>query len=157
MWGPIIVVGVGNVYRSDDGIGLAVLEELRTHGLAGVMYVESNGDGPALLETWTPDSSVILIDAAVSKTPAGTILRFDALTQPLPTDFSFASTHNFGVAEAIRLAHTLHRLPSKLIIYAIVGKNFAAGDALSPEVAHALQQIVHRVRQEIQVLLSPTS
>src|SRR5690242_10028926 len=115
---PVIVVGVGNLYRRDDSVGLVALEKLQANNLSSVMFVANTGDGAALLETWTQDSSVILIDAAVSDAPAGTILRFDTLTQLLPTDFFFASTHTFGIAEAIRLAYTLQRLPKRLVIYA---------------------------------------
>lgn len=149
MSSPVIVVGIGNAYRSDDSVGLLVLQKLQANNLSGVMFVANNGDGTALLETWTQDSSVILIDAAISDAPAGTILRFDALTQPLATDFFFASTHTFGIAEAIRLAYILQRLPRRLVIYALVGKNFVTGGTLSPEVASALPQLISVLMQEL--------
>ena len=149
----VVVIGVGNAYRSDDSVGLVALQALRTSIHSGVKYVENTGDGAALLETWTQDSSVILLDAAISNAPAGTVLRFDALTQPLPTDFSFASSHTFGIAEAIRLARTLHQLPGWLILYTIVGKNFAIGETLSPEVEHGLRQAIPLLIQEIQALV----
>jgi hydrogenase maturation protease len=139
---PYLVIGVGNAYRSDDRAGLAVLEALRARLPPEITCIESNGDGTTLLDLWTPTSKIILIDAALSAAPAGTIQRFDAFNQPLPTGFSFASTHHFGIAEAIHLARILGCLPESLTIYAIVGKNFMAGQELSPEVEHAVQEVV---------------
>lgn len=142
MTGPCLVIGIGNAYRSDDRAGLAALQELRAMLPPEVACIESNGDGAALLDLWTPTSKIILIDAALSDAPPGTIHRFDAINQPLPTDFSFASTHHIGIAETIHLARMLDRLPESLTIYAIEGKNFMAGQELSPEVEQAVQDVV---------------
>ena len=142
---PILVIGVGNEYRSDDGVGLVVARELRAKNLPDMLIIESNGDGAALMEAWKAAQAVIVIDAAVSGRAPGTIHRFDAVTQPMPTGFSFHSTHAFGVAEAIGLAQALQQLPPRLIVYAIEGKNFAAGVGLSPKVAKAVQKVIEQI------------
>src|SRR2546421_12796176 len=145
----IVLIGVGNEYRSDDGVGLVALRELRNRGFPHTRYIESDGDGADLVEAWTNAETVILIDAISSGAAAGTIYCFDALTQPLPVTFSSPSTHAFGVAEAIELAHVLHQLPSCLIVYAIEGKHFAVGLGLSPEVEQAMHELVERVTGEV--------
>jgi len=142
---PILVIGIGNEYRSDDGVGLVVARELRAQNLSGVQVAESSGDGAALIEAWETARTVILIDAAFSGAEPGTICRFEAHSQPVPMSLSFHSTHAFGVAEAIELARALQQLPSSLIVYAIVGKNFSAGTSLSPEVAEAAERVVEQV------------
>jgi hydrogenase maturation protease len=142
---PILVIGIGNEYRSDDGAGLVVARGLRAKNLPGMLIIESSGDGAALMEAWKAAASVILIDAAASGKAPGTIHRFDALTQPMPTGFSFHSTHAFGVAEAIGLAQALQQLPSRLMVYAIEGKNFTAGVGLSPRVAKAVQKVIAQI------------
>ncbi len=146
---PILVIGIGNEYRSDDGVGLAVARELRAKNLPDMLIIESSGDGAALIEAWEAASAVILIDAASSGAKPGTIYRFDA---PLPMGFSFHSTHTFGAAEAIGLAGALEQLPPCLIVYAIEGENFSAGASLSPQVAEAVQKVVEQVTHEVQKL-----
>jgi hydrogenase maturation protease len=146
---PILVIGIGNEYRGDDGVGLIVARALRAKNLPETLIIESRGDGAALMEAWEAASTVILIDAASSGAKLGTIYRFDATSQLLPMGFSFHSTHAFGVAEAIGLARALQQLPSCLIVYAIEGKNFSAGIGLSPEVAQAAQKVVEQVILEV--------
>lgn len=147
---PVLVIGVGNDYRCDDGVGLAVVRALKVKELSDTLCLESDGDGTTLMETWSQASRVIIIDAISSGAQPGTIHRFDALMQPLPASYSFSSTHAFGVAEAIQLARTLGQLPASLVVYGIEGKNFVAGTQLSPEVEHAVQEVVEQVSQEVQ-------
>ena len=153
MAAPIVLIGVGNEYRGDDGVGLVALRELSKKEFPNTRYIESNGDGADLLEAWTDASTVILIDAVSSKAVPGMIYRFDALASPIPATFSSQSTHAFGVAEAIELARTLHQLPLRLIVYAIEGKDFTAGLGLSPEVEKAMHEVVERVAHEVWDLL----
>ena len=146
---PVLVIGVGNDYRSDDGVGLAVVRTLKERALPGILCLESDGDGTTLIDTWSHASRVIIIDAISSGAQPGTIYRFDALTQPLPASYSFSSTHAFGVAEAIQLARTLDQLPASLVVYGIEGKNFVAGTELSPEVERAVQEVVELVKRDM--------
>jgi hydrogenase maturation protease len=152
---PILVIGIGNEYRSDDGARLEALRMLKAKGLPDALVVESNGDGTALMEAWKTANRVILIDAVSSGAKPGIIYRFDALTQPVPTGVSLHSTHAFGVAEAIELARTLHQLPGSLVVYGIEGKDFTAGVTLSQEVEDAVREVVERVTCEIQHPLNP--
>ena len=132
-----LVIGIGNRYRSDDAIGPIVAERLG--GL------ELTGDGAELLEVLKEASDVILIDAVRSGSPAGTVFQFDVNERSLPREMFAASTHAFGVAEAIELARTLGQLPQRLIVFGVEGSNFAAGTTLSPEVERAVPEVAERI------------
>ena len=69
---------------------------------------------------------------------------------PCRARFFHYSTHAFSVAEAIELGRALGKLPPRVILYGIEGKDFAAGETLSPEVASAADEVLGRVREEIQ-------
>lgn len=148
---PMLIIGLGNDYRSDDAVGLAVVRTLKTKELPGILCLESDGDGTTLIDTWSHTSTVIIIDAISSGAQPGTVYRFDALAQPLPASYSFSSTHAFGVAEAIQLARTLDQLPASLIVYGIEGKKFVAGTDLSSVVERAVQEVVELVEREVHV------
>ena len=147
---PILVVGIGNEYRGDDGVGLVVARELQAKELPHIVVAECSGDGVELMEMWKATDRVVLVDAVSSGAKPGTIYRLDALAQPIPVSCSFPSTHAFGVAEALGLARALDQLPPSLLIYAIEGKNFAAGSGLSIEVEKAVREVVERVTREVQ-------
>src|SRR5579884_3550241 len=135
----MLVIGIGNRYRSDDGAGPAALELLRIERLPGVRLLECEGEASSLLDAWQGAGAVVLIDAASSHAAPGTIYRFDLLAQPLP----------FEVSQAIELGRVLHQLPTSLILYAIEGKSFAAGTGLSREVALAVHEVVQHLKREL--------
>jgi len=144
-----IVIGVGNPFRSDDGAGPAIVRLLKGQIPPEIKCLEETGDGAELLDAWKGVDCVILIDAIQSGAPPTTIYRFDARTESLPVWFSHASTHTFGVAEAIELARHMDELPPKLIVYGIEGLDFSPGTELSPEVAEALPAISRLILREV--------
>ena len=95
----IVIIGVGNEYRSDDGAGIAVARRLRALFSTGVTVREESGEGAALIQAWQGAAWMMLVDAVRSGAPPGTIHRIDAQAAPMPTGFFSYSTHAFSVAE----------------------------------------------------------
>ncbi len=145
----LLIIGVGNRYRQDDGVGPALVQRLKKKLGPSADLVEKSGEGAELMETWKNYNAVYLIDAVSSKKKPGTIHRFDAAKEKLPQDFFHYSTHAFSVAEAVELARALNELPPRLIIYGIEGKNFNSGQGLSKEAKKALTQVEQSLLQEI--------
>ena len=92
-----------------------------------------------------------MIDAVQSGSVAGTIHRFEAHLHPLPVPIFRDSTHAFGLIEAIDLSRAMNQLPSNLVVYGIEGENFEAGVGLSPSVLNGINNLVEKVRREIQM------
>jgi hydrogenase maturation protease len=145
----ILIIGLGNDYRGDDAVGRALARGLLAIAGGNVRVMEESGEGASLIEAWEGADFVILIDAVHSGGAAGTIHRFDAATQPVPAMFFHCSTHAFSVAEAVELARALNRLPARLIVYGIEGKNFDSRVGLSPEVKVAAEEVFRMVKQEL--------
>lgn len=144
-----LIIGIGNDYRRDDAAGLIAARRLQAQYLSGVTVIETQGGGLALIEMWQEADLVILIDAVRSGASAGTIHRFDARSQPLPAIFFNHSTHALGLAEAVELSRTLDRLPSRLFIYGIEGRDFAAGTEISAEVDNAIYSVVDEIKTKL--------
>ncbi len=145
-----LIIGIGAEYRSDDAVGLIVARRLKGRLTGSARVIEQSGDGVALMEAWRGAETVILIDAATSGAPPGTIHRFDASAQPIPKNGFRCSTHAFGVAEAIELARALSQLPRRLLVYGIEGKDFDAGVGFSAEVELAAGEVVNRTLTELE-------
>lgn len=144
-----LVIGVGNEYRGDDGVGLHVIRDLRRAGIAGCDLLEESGEGGALMECWKERDVVILVDAVRSGSPPGTIHRIEAHKGPVPAALAHFSSHAFGIAEAIELSRILNRLPEVLIIYGIEGKSFTAGSSLSAAVEAASAIVRNRIVNDL--------
>jgi hydrogenase maturation protease len=144
----LLIIGLGNAYRSDDGIGISIVHRLRELVPSEIMTLEETGVGTDLMESWKGAAAVIVVDAVQSGAPPGTIYRLDAHAGQIPKHLFHYSTHGFSVAEAIELARALDLLPRHLIVYGIEGKSFAAGVGLSIEVEQAGATVVARVLDE---------
>ena len=145
-----LVIGIGNAYRGDDAIGLAVARHLKERAPRDLEILEATGECTSLIEYWKDARVVILVDALQSGTRPGKISRFCPQSQRFPTRFSRHSTHALGIGEAIELARAMNRLPPCLIIYGIEGKDFQAGFGLSPEVAAAVGKVGACILEDIQ-------
>lgn len=144
-----LLLGVGNDYRGDDAVGLIIARNLRAQLPSDIPILEQSGEGAALLEIFKEAERVFLIDAVQSGAAPGTVFRFEAHHQSLPTKFFHYSTHAFSVAEAVELARALNQLPERLIVYGIEGKNFSAGLGLSEEIDKVTPEVVDRIAREI--------
>ena len=151
-----LVIGVGNADRGDDGVGPAVARLLRKRWPPGVRIIEHDGESTSLLDCLSRAESAYVVDACMAGGPPGTISRFDVAAAALP-DVAFAcSTHGMGLAHAVELARALGRLPRRCVVYAIDGRRFEIGAALSPEVATAARSVADMIRRELPSA-SPTS
>ena len=145
----ILVVGVGNELRGDDAAGLLVVRKLRNLNLPGVRVIESSGDSAKLMDAWAGFDAVFVVDATTAVARAGTVHRFEGHRQPLPSDLLGASTHSFGLAEAVELSRHLGRMPPELIVYGIEGESFDIGQAVSPAVTASIQTVFEIVTAEV--------
>jgi hydrogenase maturation protease len=146
---PVLVVGVGNEYRGDDGVGVVVARLLREALNPTVTVLEETGDGLALMAAWKGADLVIVIDAVDSGGQPGTVCRLDARLQQSVAAPPTCSTHAISLMEAIQLARALGELPPRLIVYGVQGKNFELGVGLSAEVAKAVPEVTKLVLQEV--------
>jgi hydrogenase maturation protease len=146
------VIGVGNPEGGDDGAGRLVARRLRElcrrAPAAGPVVRECTGEATALMEAWAGFDDVVLVDACRGAGEPGSLHSFGAhdlgrlaSLQPLRR----GSTHGLGVSAAIALARALGRLPRGLVVHAIEGRRFAAGEPPSAEVERAAHELAARL------------
>ncbi len=142
------VIGVGNAWRGDDGVGLLVARIVRK-ALPDLDVRDCEGEPVALLDAWEGANAVWLVDAVRSGAAPGTVHRLDVGQKELPHELFRASTHAFGLAEAVELARALGRLPERLVVYGVEGRRFGAGDNLSRDVEQAAAEVAAAVLREV--------
>ncbi|MDM8355496.1 hydrogenase maturation protease [Pandoraea communis] len=145
----VLVVGMGNPDRGDDGVGALVVRSVAGRLPADVSLVVRSDDALSLIEDWAGFDALVCVDAAAPVTMPGRIHRIDLASEQLVREMSFASSHAFGVAEAIELARTLGLAPRDMVVYAIEGACFDPGTPMTPEVAAAVDEVAGRVVAEV--------
>lgn len=146
---PVLVIGIGNRYRRDDGVGPEVVKLLRARRPEGAILLEHSGEGASLMECWDGADTVIVIDAVRSTGTPGTVHRLEPDRQPIPSELFHYSTHAFSLAEAVEMARALRKLPQRMVIYGIEGTDFSAGDTMTPFVLAAAGTVVGKVLEDL--------
>lgn len=149
---PVLLVGVGNEHRSDDGLGIFVAREMRRRGLPGLTVVERTGDATRVLETIRGAGAALLVDAIRSGQPAGTLHRLNAREGNSLKTVPTPSSHGLGVAEALRMAGTLNVLPPVTILYGIEAQSFEEGDGLSDPVLRSIPDLLLLIEEDVRHL-----
>jgi hydrogenase maturation protease len=140
-----VIIGVGNPFRSDDVLGLAVVRELRGILPDDVLIIEHSGEGAGLMSAWENAASLIIVDAIRSGAPPGTIHRIDLTAGLIPSYFSIRSSHLFGVVEAIKTARTLGRMPRRALLIGVEAEAFDYGTSMSDAVQSAFPGAIDAV------------
>ena len=163
MTGPVtgpgrVLIGIGNPYRRDDGVGPALIEALGAASLPGVRLIAADGEPAALIDAWQGTGLAVIVDAVLCEPPrpgqvhrtvwdsggqAGGLLAA-AAGPGRPT----ASTHGPGVPDAVRLAEVLGRCPGRLVVFAVEAADLGFGPGLSAAVAASLPRLSSAVRAE---------
>ena len=146
---PVVVIGVGNEFRRDDGAGPAVIGALRDRVSPGVELVVTDGEPTRLVEAWTGAALAVVVDAVRAEPPhPGRVHRF-VVDRPGPGAGRPASSHGFGLDDAIALALALDRMPGHLIVHAIEAANLTQGPGLTPPVAGAVGLVTAAILDDI--------
>ncbi len=147
---PVLLIGIGNPFRSDDRAGLEVAQRVQRSANDRLKVLQITGNPLALLDAWEGYSDVLLVDAVSSKSQTGPFQIIDAVQQTIPAGLFNTSTHNISVAEAIEMARNLGQLPERLKVYGIAGQNFQFGETLSSHVDGAIEEVVRHILSYIE-------
>lgn len=143
-----VLVGIGNEYRQDDGVGLVVADQIQRRDLTDVRVVTTDGEPSRMIEAWSGADVAVVVDAVKLADPTpGRVHRM--LVDDLPGHVSAASSHGLGVPEAVELARVLDRLPGRLVLYTVEVLETGFGVGLSDPVAAAVPDLVDAVLREL--------
>jgi hydrogenase maturation protease len=147
--GRVVVIGVGNEFRHDDGAGPQVVAQLRSRARPGVELLVSDGDPARLIEAWDGAALAVVADT-VRAEPAvpGRLHRLVLDRDHLVLDPA-VSSHGMGLGEAIGLAAALGRLPERLIVHTVEVGDVSVGTGLTPPVAAAIDVLADAMLRDL--------
>ena len=147
-----IIIGYGNIYRSDDGVAFAVINELRRQlgqklledGDTGMDEMDGENDSifllqlvPEIMELLTGYNKIIFVDAHV-----GSDLE-DLNCSPVEAQYVSSSfTHHMTPAALLAFLKTMYQCEPKAHLVSIRGYDFDFKRTLSPKVQALVQPAV---------------
>lgn len=144
------VIAAGNAFYGDDGVGAAVLDEIRRNDiLPGVALIDIQTDALALLDHLVPGERTVIIDAARMGLQPGDVAAFGPDEVALRIRGDNLSVHGFGLAEAFALARGLGSLPADLLIVGVEPALIEINRGLSAEARAAVRRVLAIIEAEV--------
>lgn len=147
----IIIIGLGNEFISDDGIGIYTVRELKKNNFFNDFTIkELSVGGLELFDYLCGYEKAIIVDAFITGSqPAGTIYK---CIQTNDKEFvKIKSSHQVDLMQVLGLAKALDiKIPDKVIVYGV-----EAGDITTfrckctPEVEVAIPRLVKLIQNDI--------
>lgn len=132
----ILVVGIGNPLRCDDGVGPYVADCIEAKGLSGIKVWITQQLQVEDLAPMLEFNRVICVDAAIAGPPLDFRLIDKIQGQAL------SSSHHVSAETFVNLASSIYRKDLRLFLCSIRGICFEVGDKISPDVLGRAQQAV---------------
>ena len=147
-----LILGLGNPFRGDDGVGLAVIAALDSQELSpDVVVLDGGTPGLESVLIWQGYQRVIIVDAADMGMRPGSWKRFlpgEAIL-PVGNGAIQGTLHAAGLAEALALAEALGNLPPELIFYGVQPENTGWSADLTEVVSAAVPVLCAAITAEI--------
>lgn len=144
------IMAVGNPFYGDDGVGAAVLDQIRKAELfPRAELFDAHTDALSLLDHLDPDRLNVIIDAADMGLPPGEVAWFE----PEDVEFKIASDnlsmHGFGLAETFAMAEQLGLMPERTMIVGVQPERIEINRGLSAAVAAAVPRVISIIQAEV--------
>ncbi len=154
----ILIAGVGNVLRCDDGFGIEVMHRLEeTLAVEGVEFFESGIAGISLVQKLMDGfDALIIIDALDRGAEPGRVFVLEPDAKSLrhpPSHHEATDLHQADPEVVLRMASALNTLPPRAWIVGCQAQDCdALGAPLTEAVACAVPVAVDRIWQIVQSL-----
>lgn len=140
----ILILGIGNYLMGDEGIGVHVIKSLDAKSFPeNVTLLDGGTGGFHLLSYFQEYPKIIMIDATMDGSPAGTI---KIITPKFASDFPSAlSAHDIGLKDMIESMHLLGNMPKIYLITVSITEIKSMVMELSEDVKLSIQNVSEKI------------
>ena len=144
-----VILGIGNLLRGDDGVGVHAAHELLVRDDLGDVTVLDGGVAPLdALATVGPVQRLIIIDAADLGELPGTI-RALSPEELAPHNGDSVSLHDLDLLWALSVLQAMGQAPPETVVVGVQPASVDWSTELSPAVAARLDDILEAVLAQI--------
>jgi len=147
------IIGFGNKYRSDDGIGIRIVEELeKLDFFRNIDIIDGGTSGTDLIFLIKDCRKIIIIDAIDAGQNTGDVVnvKVDDIEEFIKRDYKSLSLHDLNLADILKLIKAL-KINADISIIGVKPKKMDFGDRLSPEIEEKIPEIISLVKKEVGV------
>lgn len=147
--GATVVLGLGNVLLSDDGLGVRAVGRLAGDARVGpdVTLVDGGTLGLELLSYAAGADRLLVLDAVELGAEPGTLARLAGTDLAgLPGS---SSVHQLGIADMLSAMRMMGHAPDEVVLLGLQPASLTLGTELSPAVAVALDVLVEAAIGEL--------
>ena len=146
----ILVLGIGNLVMTDDGVGVRVVHALeeRYRFPAEVTLLDGGTLGLDLLPKLEGVDRLVVLDAVETGQEPGTVVRLAGDEIPLAMATKL-SPHQMGLKDLLSVAALLGCAPGEMVLWGVQPASVELGTELTPPVAARLDLLVSRVLEEL--------
>jgi hydrogenase maturation protease len=142
-----LVAGIGSC-NGDDRVAWRLLECLAP---APNLEILPLADASKLIDYLDGRERLLLVDAMRTGRAPASVLRF-RWPDPMIATALGRSSHGIGLGAVLALAERLGRLPARVVVFGIEGKEWEQNEDLSPVLAAALPGLRDRLLHEVSAL-----
>jgi hydrogenase maturation protease len=147
-----LVLGVGNLLLSDDGVGIHTIQRLQEIAQLPeeVQVLDGGTSGLDLLYHLEGVSRLIIVDAVETGGPAGTLTRL--VGDQVPSYISLKmSPHEIGIPDMLMAAKLRDLYPEKVVVLGVQPATMEVGIELSPTIAAVVDILVENILAELEL------
>ena len=152
--GPrVLVLGIGNLVMSDDGVGVKVVQQLqREYRFPENVEIMDGGTlGLDLLPKLEGIDHLIVVDAVETGRKPGTCVRLAGEELPIALETK-VSPHQMGLKDLLSVAQLLGHYPGAMVLIGVQPGSIEMDTELTPEVDAVLQVLVDNVLDELRII-----
>jgi hydrogenase maturation protease len=145
----IALLGLGNLMRTDDAVGMLTLRRLEECGRLPpeVRVIEGGTLGLDLLESLRGISHLLVLDAVDTGVVPGTLLRFEGWEiDHLPVS---KSVHLLGFSDLMGALRLMEAAPVEVVLLGVQPASTDWGTVLTPEVFPAQQDMMQSALEQL--------
>ncbi len=148
-----LVLGIGNVLLTDEGVGVRALNELkRRYSFSdNVEFLDGGTSGIELLRHIQDRDTLIIIDAMTHDRKPGTLYRVE--NKDVPAVFrTRISPHQLGLSDLLAAAMLTENLPENLVLFGMEPESVDIGLELTATVEASLDKLITAVVEELRTI-----
>lgn len=145
------IIGIGNIFKCDDGIGVKLVQELRGRKVSqDLKLIDASSSGLKVIHNLKNLDKVIIVDAVKFGGNPGDFIFFSP--DEVNTLRKSVSSHESGILEILKLSEKLDESPQEVIIMGIEPGDTSFNQELSPKLKENFSKLAEELCKKIKEL-----